>query len=271
MATPDVEPEAHPAAEPGTQQGAAHPATPPATPPAVKRSVKPDHLPTDTYVVVSGSAARPTSPTSPANPTQQLPDAATERIASPAQQPRPEAAASAPRVVNRSAVAPPKKRSNRPFGALLTLAATVVFAAIFAVAILVIFRLISDRASLSYLANPGYWVPVLFFLIGLLLATLVINRGGWWAHIVGSLGVGLFVWIGSAAVVTLITLYVYRGSATLIESMSTPFAVAGGVIAREIALWVGVILGHRGRTLKQRNLDDRAAFDRERQGATPGR
>ena len=253
------------------------------------RQVKPDSLKGTDYVVVAPGAEgtpaeEPTStvamPTAAvpaaAAPTTPLPAAGAHAapVAEPATEVIPErrespaaassaAASTTPQVVYVEKPLPPKKHNNRGFGVLITFLATILFAVVFALAILVIFRIMTNEASLTFLANPGFWVPVIFFFVGLLLVVLIVNRSGLWAYIIGSLFVGLFAYIGSAAVVTLIAIYVDSADTTIFDSLSSPFAVAGAVLAREVSLWAGALIGRRGRKVRARNLEEREAFDRE--------
>jgi hypothetical protein len=264
------------------------------------RQVKPDSLKGTDYVVVAPGAEKPeTGATSTvampaATPTAATPTAATPTAAAPttplpssgahaaaAAQPAteviperretPAATSSAPHVVYVEKPLPPKKQNNRGFGVLITFAATILFAVVLALAVLVIIRLETNVASLELLANPGFWVPVAFFFVGLLVVVLIVNRGGWWAYIFGSLFVGLFVYVGAAAVITLIDIYVESADTTIFTSLVSPVAIAGAILAREIALWAGALIGRRGRTIKARNVEAREAFDREQAEAAPTR
>jgi hypothetical protein len=269
------------------------------------RQVKPDSLNGTDYVVVAPGAAKPATPATPtgatstvsmpaATPAATAPTAATPAAAAPTtplpasgahaaataqpatevipeRRETPAGASSAPQVVYVEKPLPPKKQNNRGFGVLITFVATILFAVVFALAILVIFRIITNQASLTFLANPGYWVPVIFFFVGLVIVVLVVNRGGWWAYIIGSLFVGIFAYVGSAAVVTLYAIYANSADTTIFDSLASPFAIAGAVLAREVALWAGVLIGRRGRTIKARNLEAREAFDREQEEAAPAR
>lgn len=265
------------------------------------RQVKPDSLKGTDYVVVAPGADKPETPATStgatstvAMPTAGTPAASTPAAAAPttplpasgahaaaAAQPAteviperretPAATSSAPQVVYVEKALPPKKQNNRGFGVLITFVATILFAVVFALAILIIFRIITNQASLTFLANPGYWVPVIFFFVGLVLVVLIVNRGGWWAYIIGSLFVGLFAYVGSAAVVTLYSIYANSADTTIFDSLASPFAIAGAVLAREVSLWAGVLIGRRGRTIKARNVEAREAFDREQAEAAPTR
>jgi hypothetical protein len=234
------------------------------------KAVKPDTLPDDSYVVVTEPAASEPASSGPASsepassgldepaPTQVVEPAPTEIIAPPAP-------AAEPQIVYVTAPVPPKRAGNRGFATLITLVATILFAVLYAFAVLIIVRIVSatNSAALTDLANPGYWLPVLFFAVAMLLVVLVINRGGWWAHIFGSAIVALAVYLGAGAVIALIEYYIYAVPVTYLDVLGSPTIIVAGVIARELALWSGALISRRGRKVTARNHEARAAFDRE--------
>lgn len=208
-------------------------------------TVKPEHLPKDEYVVT-----RPIeSDAGPAEPTEVI-------------EPAMVATEAAPHVVYRDRPVPPKKHGNRGLGVVVALLAAVVFSVFLAFGVLIVFRVSTGIATMDLLANPGYWIPPIFFLVGMLVLVLVLNRAGWWAYIVGSVVVGVFVYFGSAYAVGLVELYAFRSDLTYGAVLASPVTVIAALLAREVALWSGAILGRRGRALAQRNALERAEFDR---------
>jgi hypothetical protein len=228
-----------------------------------KGPLKPESLSTD-YVVVTDPAtasepAEPTTPTAVQSTTQTevLPEAA----AVPAATATP--TETSPQVVYVAAPVPPKRAGNRAFGVLIAIAATIIFAVLFAFAVLLILRGIRGYATMSMLANYGYWIPVGVFLIAFLIVVLVINRAGWWAHIIGSFLVGAAVYLAGALLITSVSVFGLHQVATVQAALVSPTAVAAAIIAREVALWAGVIVSFRGKRVVVRNREARAAFDSE--------
>jgi hypothetical protein len=184
----------------------------------------------------------------------------------------PVVAAPAPQVIVVDAPVPPKKRGNRGLGVALAVAATLVFAALLA-GVAIVLRLVFGADSAPAITDPQLYFPAIFFLIGLVLVTIVLNRAGWWSHIIGSVVVGAIVWFGSAGLAL-----VYAGVATMIQSeanaayfaaLFSPMAVIAALLAREVSIWTGAILARRGRSLKVRNAEAHAAFEREQAELIP--
>ncbi|HWR85951.1 MAG TPA: hypothetical protein VN200_08160 [Rhodoglobus sp.] len=179
-----------------------------------------------------------------------------------------EAAPVAPqqRVVYVTAPPAPRKAGNRGFGALLAVASAVVYLVLLAV----VFALVSlpyGGFSFNFLAAPTFYIPVLFFVIGAVLLALIVNRGGWPAHVLGSLLVGVLVYFGTTGLVLLtqgvIMMTPDAAASAFRAGLSNPFVIASGLLAREVSLWTGAIIARRGRTLKARNTEAREAWQRE--------
>jgi hypothetical protein len=174
-------------------------------------------------------------------------------------------------VVYVTAPVPPKVRGNRVVGSLLSILGAIIFAALYAV----VSGLIIDLQSGdlfgptfgSFLGSAFFWVPGLVFLVGLVLLTLILNRAGWWAHVLGSLVLAIAVYFGMIGVLLLIG-NVFHGSPkpiTFAELAVNPWVIAAAIVAREVSIWIGLAIAARGRRVKARNLETRAAFDREQQ------
>jgi hypothetical protein len=220
-------------------------------------SVKPPHLSSDSYVVVANNGVPATAPLGePAHSTQ------TEVLAS---------AAPGPQIVYVTAPVPPKPQGNRLFGVAVALASTVLFAVIFAIATLIIYRTRTGIATMSMLANVDFWVPVFVFGVAFLLAVLIVNRAGWWAHIISSLIVGVIVLFLAPVIIGALDIYVYDVAVTVPQLITSPLALFAALIARELALWGGVVQSSRGRRVRERNAVARAAFDREQAEAAAAR
>jgi hypothetical protein len=168
---------------------------------------------------------------------------------------------------------PPKKRSNRGFGILIALVGTVVFAALWVLAVFILGYLLTPTSRFAealyqfFLGETEGWVPVLAFFIGMVVLIQILNRARWWAYILGGLFVAIFVyfafvgaWIYDTKV---LNLNPAEAAAALQRAWLSPFAVLAGVIAREISMWTGAWLAARGRKLKARNAEAQADYEQQ--------
>jgi len=171
------------------------------------------------------------------------------------------------RVVYVHVPAAPKKLSNRALGTVIALVAAIVFTVILAVITVLIGVANGRPASFGFLTRPEFYIPTLFFVIAFVLLVLIVNRGNWWAFIVGSLVVGVVVYFGTIGL-TLLTSGVVQqtpdqAALSFRILLGNPFIIGSALLAREVALWSGGIISKRGRRLRTRNLENRAAYDRE--------
>jgi hypothetical protein len=103
---------------------------------------------------------------------------------------------------------PPRARGNRVVGTLLALLGAVVFAAVYAVvaALLYFFggdAIFGDQFG-RFVASALFWVPVLVFVLAFVLEVVIVNRGGWAAHVFGSLLLAFVVYFGSIGLLLLV-------------------------------------------------------------------
>jgi hypothetical protein len=187
------------------------------------------------------------------------PDEVPETPATPASAP--------PQIVYVDRPAPPRALSNRPIALLVSVLATVLFAVLAAFTVLIAVRTLTGVAVMSDLANPGFWVPVLLFLVANLVSVLVLNRAGWWAHVLGSALVALVVYFGTGVLVSAIEAYGLGNAVTIGAALASPVTIVCALLAREVSLWSGAILGRRGRSLTARNAERRAEYERALAGA----
>jgi hypothetical protein len=163
--------------------------------------------------------------------------------------------------------AAPRKLGNRGLGSGLALAAAVVFTALLALATAALAVANGGAFGFGFLAQPQFYVPALFFVIGFVLVVLIVNRAAWWAHIVGSIFVGLIVYFGTIGLGLLTTGIVQNTPAEAAERFTgellNPFIIVAALLAREVSLWSGAILSRRGRRLRERNAEAHAAWQRE--------
>lgn len=187
---------------------------------------------------------------------------------------RTEEPAGAERVVYVSPPEPPKARGNRVLGALLALAGAVLFGVLYALAAAILLP-VTDPAFHAaglgaFLQQSIFWVPVLLFTVGFVLVVLALNRAAWWAHVLGSLVVALVVYLGSIGLLLLVT-SLAGGTSGFRDVALNPFVLAAAVVAREVSIWVGLVIAWRGGKVAARNRAERAAFDAEQAGkATDG-
>jgi hypothetical protein len=161
---------------------------------------------------------------------------------------------------------PPRPRGNRVAGVLLALVGAVVFGVLFALVggLLDYFRnepLFGDTFT-KFVLSAAFWVPILVFALAFILLVVIVNRGGWAAHVFGSLLLAFVVYFASIGLLLLVAQI--SGSPTTFGQIALyPQIIAAAVIAREVAIWFGLGISSRGRRVKVRNADDRAKYDQE--------
>ena len=171
----------------------------------------------------------------------------------------------------RAPQAPPKK-GNRGIGSLIALGSAIIFAAIYAgVAALVMPLFAPPKATafefIRFINNSAFFVPVLVFALFFVLLVLLLNRAGWWAHVLGSLVVGILVYFFSIGILLLLNNVIGMtpsGAAKAFRvAAESPLIITAGLVAREVSLWMGATIAARGRRVKAKNADVRASFDRD--------
>lgn len=172
-----------------------------------------------------------------------------------------------PRVVYVQVPPAPRKLGNRGLGSVIALVSAVVFTALFAVVYALIAYANSGVFTFGFLARAEFYIPTLFFVVGFVLLVVIVNRANWWAFIIGSLLVGVAVYFGSIGLTLLsqgIVLSTPQDAAqSFAQALRAPFFIVAALLAREVALWTGGLISRRGRRLRARNLEARAAYDRE--------
>ena len=154
----------------------------------------------------------------------------------------------APRVVYVEAPVAPRAKGVRGYGLLLVLAATVVYAIVYVILTIAIFFLQTGKAPFA-LAGSSVFVPVLLFFVGFALLVLLANRAKWWAYIIGSILVGLFVWIASVALILVlgggITMSAVEFTSSFGRGLVDPMVIVAALLARETTMWTGWIISRR--------------------------
>jgi len=166
----------------------------------------------------------------------------------------------------------PADRSNRGPGILIAVLATVVFAALYAVAVLIIAGLTSATMSVAaqtfieFAVRPVFYVPVIFFFIAFALLIAIVNRGGWWAYVLFGFLVAVVVYFsyiaGALLTVQAWNLTPAEASRFLSTQWLNPAAIAAGVIAREVPIWTGAWIARRGKQVTVRNSEARSEYER---------
>lgn len=176
---------------------------------------------------------------------------------------------------------PPEIRGNRGAGILISLLATVVFAALYLGAIALWIApdfppsQFLDAGLMPWLTSWLFIVPTAAFFVALSLLVLIVGRAGWWAYVLGGFFVAVVVAAAAAVTISLAgTPYAtpqdmlpgFRfGIATLPEmvnrfAMTTP-VIAAALFAREVSIWFGAWIGARGRRMKLRNAEALAEYE----------
>lgn len=160
---------------------------------------------------------------------------------------------------------PPRARSNRVVGVLLALVGAVVFAAVDA-AVGALLDYLQNRPLFgdtftAFVLSAVYWVPILVFALAFILLVVVVNRGGWAAHVFGSLLLAFVVYFASIGLLLLVGRI--AGTPSTFERVAlAPQIIAAAVVAREVAIWFGLAVAARGRRVTARNLEARAAYEK---------
>jgi hypothetical protein len=161
----------------------------------------------------------------------------------------------------------PKPKGNRGFGILVSLLATLAFAVLYA-AVLAILLVANDgsvNTVTDVLVRPPFWVPVLFFFLGMVLLVSVVNRGGWWAYVLGGFVVAAIVYgsyIGGLLIEQAANISPSEVGGVVLRALLSPAAVVSFVIAREVPIWFGAWVASRGRKVSQRNLEAKREYER---------
>ncbi|QDZ15033.1 hypothetical protein [Humibacter ginsenosidimutans] len=172
-----------------------------------------------------------------------------------------------------TAPTPPKGKGNRLMGILVGVVATLAFAVVFAAVVLGLFYLFALHAPGTvmntwehYLPTAGFWVPVVIFFLAYALLIAIVNRGGWWAYVLGSFFVGVIVYFGyiGGALLTVKawTLSLDQANQFIGTLWAHPLTIASAIVAREVAMWFGAWIAARGRRVRARNLEAQREYDR---------
>jgi hypothetical protein len=174
-------------------------------------------------------------------------------------------------VVYVQAPLPPRVRGNRVVGVLLALLGTVVFAAVYAGAATIPISLGYGGGAFSptfsaFLQSATFWIPIMMFALGFIVVTVILNRAGWWAHVIGSLLVAVFVYFSTIGLLMLVGNLTHDKVSSLFGTwVANPLMIAAALVAREVSIWIGLAIAARGRRVRVRNDETRTAWDREQE------
>ena len=168
---------------------------------------------------------------------------------------------------------PPEKRGNRGFGVLLAVVAAILFALLFSLGAALLGSVRDPDAFGDsfgrYIASPVFYVPAIAFLVLFVLLALVVNRGGWWAFVLGGLPVAILVYVVYVATRLLqndvLDLAPSEQALVLQRIVTFPDGILAGLLARELITWFGIGISARGRRVKAKNVEARAEYDRKLQ------
>lgn len=171
-----------------------------------------------------------------------------------------------------SAPVPPKKKGNRGYGVLFAFLGTLAFAILFAAVIALILLLVRPQNAfggsiLGFIGSSAFWVPVAVFFVVFALFALIVNRGNWVAWVFSSFLLAFVVYLLSIGIILLLEGALGMTPAEASQdfsqlALSAPLIVAG-ILAREVTIWFGAAVAVRGRKVRERNLEARAAYERE--------
>ncbi|GAA1422073.1 hypothetical protein [Agrococcus citreus] len=171
---------------------------------------------------------------------------------------------------------PPRRKGARGVGFAVALLATLIFAALFAAAFFAVGYLF-DRAFdatetlQSVWLRPSYLLPVIVFFLAYWIVTLIVNRAGWWAHVLGAFIVALLVYVAHIGGAYMEAQGGWAGytalpgidAQALGQLLLAPLSVLAFVIAREVPVWVGGIVARRGRKAREWNRQSMDEFNAE--------
>ena len=176
--------------------------------------------------------------------------------------------ATTPAVVYVSAPQPPRAKGARGVGALVALLGAGIFALAYSALVAILGLLVPGfgiAGAVRFTGTPTFWVPVIVFALAYLLLIVIVNRAGWWAHVLGGFIVALIVWVGfiGAAIIAAGAFGAPAPvvGAVVLEQLTNPLGWAAAIAAREVPVWVGGIVSRRGRAARAKNVEARAAYE----------
>lgn len=167
----------------------------------------------------------------------------------------------------------PEKPSNRGFAVLMSVFATVLFAAGYAVAFTFARKLFSPDLEIvdglmQLVGSMQFYLPVAVFFVVFLFWSLLANRARWWGYIVASQVLAVLVAAACYAAVGLnavlagepFTADVFLQA--LRDYVHLPGALLAALVAIPVVTWFGGISAMRGRKLTREYEHDLAEYER---------
>ncbi|WP_440695171.1 hypothetical protein [Clavibacter nebraskensis] len=166
---------------------------------------------------------------------------------------------------------PPEKRGNRGFGVLIAVVAAILFALLYSLGTALLASVRNPDAFGDvfgrYLMSPVFYVPTIAFLVFFVLLALLVNRGKWWAFVLGGLPVAILVYAAYVGTRLLqggvMDLAPSEQALLLQRTVTFPDGILAGFLARELVTWLGAGISARGRRVKAKNVEARAEYDRK--------
>lgn len=167
---------------------------------------------------------------------------------------------------------PPTNKGNRGIGILIGLLATLAFALLYAAGTYLIS--LSQNASVEtasesfalFISKPVFYIPVIFFFGAFALLVAIVNRGGWWAYVLGGFAVAVIVYFsfvgGSLLTVNAWEMTPSQAAQFIAGQWLNPVAIIAAIAAREVPIWFGAWIAARGRKVTARNIEARREYDR---------
>ncbi|RIJ52995.1 hypothetical protein DZG00_02785, partial [Clavibacter lycopersici] len=166
---------------------------------------------------------------------------------------------------------PPEKRGNRGFGVLIAVVAAILFALLYSLGAALLGSVRDPDAFGEsfgrYISSPVFYVPTIAFLVFFVLLALLVNRGKWWAFVLGGLPVAILVYavyVGTRLLQGgVMDLGPSEQALLLQRTVTFPDGILAGFLARELVTWLGAGISARGRRVKAKNAEARAEYDRK--------
>ena len=167
---------------------------------------------------------------------------------------------------------PPARKGNRAVGSLIALGSAVIFAVIYAGSSSWSCRCsrrpgrrLSSSSASSTARRSSF--PCWCSRCSSCSWRSSLNRAGWWAYVLGSLVVGILVYLVSIGVLLLLNNVIGMTPSAAARAFrvaaESPLIITAALVAREVSLWMGAAIAARGRRVKAKNAEARAAFDSE--------
>jgi hypothetical protein len=172
----------------------------------------------------------------------------------------------AQQVVYVQAPKPFVKKGNRGFGILIAVLSTIIFVALYAVALVAIELVNHQPVNVGFVTTEDFYAPAAIYLVGFIILALLVNRAPWPVHILGSIFVGLFVFFGATGLLLLLNVNSIPSnqvSQAFTLALFSPGVIVAALLAREVSLWMGFVIASRGRKVKVRNVDAKVLYDQE--------